>query len=112
MSADSMATCPICYKNHKKEELQLKRGYGKLTQKAFTSLQKKVNDFNKYSLEERYELYIVPETQVFIANYRCTCSVCGYTFSFYQEIPAKDESESENGSSGQSFDTETEEHKE
>lgn len=87
MSADNWGICPKCKKNQDavmdRNIEKVVEAYGKIPEEAYLTMKiellavKKTED----TLRENYELG-VNEDGKFIVNYRASCSVCHFKFSY------------------------------
>lgn len=94
MSADNWAICPQCTSKlkagHEKLTSRAKASYGKVSPEKYAELIEAVKFEPPASstLREDYEIG-VDRNGLFYINYGCSCSACGFSFSFKHEEQTK-----------------------
>jgi len=78
MSADNWRVCPRCHKNWRPK---IKPKYGEVTEEEYLAGQKEEEEEKKETMREDWDL-LVSKGGVFEIAYRCSCTACGFNWSF------------------------------
>lgn len=94
MSADNLGACPKCKATaiaaHDKAQLDAGAAYGKVKAGEYLEMLKAAQEpvADDTTLREDYELGVT-DTGEFYVHYGCSCSKCGFKFSYKHEEQLK-----------------------
>lgn len=89
MSADNWTKCPKCVASHEAERVKnidkVNKSYGKVSAEEYRRAFDAANVENSDPDSLREDCEIGVHENYFEVDYRCSCSVCGFSFKFKEE---------------------------